>query len=168
MPKGVLDNKGVIAALQEVALLLELKDENPFKVKAYSNAARSIEILEKDLIRMIQEGRLKEIKGVGDAIAHHITELVTTGKLQLLEELRNSIPPGHLEMLKIPGLGPKKIKTLYNALDTKTIGELEYACSENRLVELEGFGQKTQEKILQGIQQIKKYQGRYLFGGRPI
>ena len=164
MPEGVLGNKGVSAVLHEVALLLELKGENPFKVKAYSNAARSIEILEKDLERMIREARLKEIKGVGDALAHHITELVTTGKLQLLEELRTSIPPGHLEMLKIPGLGPKKVKALYDALDIKSIGELEYACSENRLVELEGFGQKTQEKILQGIQQIKKYQGRYLYG----
>jgi len=164
MSEGGLDNKGVSAVLHEVALLLELKGENPFKVKAYSNAARSIEILGKDLERMIHETRLKEIKGVGDALAHHITELVTTGKLQLLEELKTSIPPGHLEMLKIPGLGPKKIKALYDALDIKSIGELEYACSENRLVELEGFGQKTQEKILQGIQQIKKYRGRYLYG----
>ena len=112
MSKGVLDHKGVIAALHWAALFLELKDENPFKVKAYSNAARSIEILEKDLKRMIQEDRLKEIKGVGDTIAHHITELLTTGKLQLLEKLRNSIPPGHLEMLKIPRPGAEKIKVL--------------------------------------------------------
>jgi len=164
MPEERLDNKGVSAVLQEVALLLELKGENLFKVRAYSNAARSIEILEKDLKTVIQEGRLKELKGVGDTIAHHITELVTTGRLQLHEDLKTSIPPGHLEMLKISGLGPKKIKALYDALNIKTVGELEYACAENRLVELEGFGQKTQEKILQGIQQIKKYQGRYLYG----
>jgi DNA polymerase (family 10) len=164
VPDRISDNKAVGKVLQEVALLLELKGENPFKVKAYSSAARSIEILEKDLKMMIHENRLKEMKGVGDTLAQHITELVTTGKLQLLEELRTSVPPGHLEMLKIPGLGPKKIKALYDALDIKTIGELEYACSENRLVELEGFGQKTQERLLQGIQQIKKYQGRYLYG----
>jgi len=159
-----VDSSSVGEVLQEIALLLELKGDNPFKIKAYSNAARSIEILEEDLARVIREGRLKEIKGIGDALAHQITELVNTGKLQVYEDLRSSVPPGHLEMLKIPGLGPKKIKALYDALDIKTVGELEYACLENRLVELQGFGQKTQEKILQGIQQIKKYQGRYLFG----
>ena len=143
---------------------MELKGENPFKVKAYSNAARSIEILEEDLEKIIREGRLREIKGVGEALALHITELVKTGKLGLYEELKSSVPPGHLEMLKIPGLGPKKIKALDDALDIKTVGELEYACLENRLIELQGFGLKTQEKILQGIQQIKKYQGRYLYG----
>jgi DNA polymerase (family 10) len=164
VPENKQDNKGVSSVLQEVALLLELKGENPFKVKAYSNAARSIEILEEDLGKMIQENRLKEIKGIGDALAHQITELVHTGKFPLHEELKFSVPPGHLEMLKVPGLGPKKIKTLYDAFDIKTIGELEYACLENRLVELQGFGPKTQEKILQGIQQIKKYQGRYLYG----
>ncbi len=164
MPERRVDSKSVGEVLQEIALLLELKGENPFKVKAYSNAARSIEILEEDLGRVIREGRLKEIKGIGDALAHQITELVNTGKLQVYEDLKSSVPPGHLDMLKIPGLGPKKIKALYDALDIKTVGELEYACLENRLVELQGFGQKTQEKILQGIQQIKKYQGRYLFG----
>ena len=164
MSESRLDNKGISTVLQEVALFLELKGENPFKVKAYSNAARSIEILEEDLEKMIREGRLKEMKGVGDALVQHITELVNTGRLKLHEELKSSVPPGHLEMLKIPGLGPKKIKALYDALDINTIGELEYACLENRLVELQRFGQKTQEKILQGIQQIKKYQGRYLYG----
>jgi DNA polymerase (family 10) len=164
VPENKQDNKGISSVLQEVALLLELKGENPFKVKAYSNAARSIEILEEDLGKMVQEDRLKEIKGIGDALAHQITELVHTGKLPLHEELKFSIPPGHLEMLKVPSLGPKKIKTLYDTFGIKTIGELEYACLENRLVELQGFGQKTQEKILQGIQQVKKYQGRYLYG----
>jgi len=164
VPRKRLDNKGVSLILQEVALLLELKGENPFKVKAYSNAARSIEILEEDLEKIIREGRLREIKGVGEALALHITELVKTGKLGLYEELKSSVPPGHLEMLKIPGLGPKKIKALDDALDIKTVGELEYACLENRLIELQGFDLKTQEKILQGIQQIKKYQGRYLYG----
>jgi len=164
MIKSGLGNKGVSQVLQEVALLLELKGENPFKVKAYSHAARTIEILEEDLEAMVREGRLKEMKGIGEALAQHITELVNTGRLQLYEDLKTSIPPGHLEMLKIPGLGPKKIKTLYDRLDIKTIGELEYACLENRLVDLQGFGQKSQEKILQGIQQVKKYQGRYLYG----
>jgi len=164
MVKQVLDNKGVSAVLQEVALLLELKGENPFKVKAYSNAARTIEILEETLEGRVREGRLKEMKGIGEALSQHIAELVTTGRLQLYEDLKNSVPPGHLEMLKIPGLGPKKIKALYDRLNLKTVGELEYACLENRLLDLQGFGQKSQEKILQGIRQVKKYQGRYLYG----
>jgi DNA polymerase (family 10) len=164
MVKQVLDNKGVSAVLQGVALLLELKGENPFKVKAYSNAARTIEILEENLEGMVRESRLKEMKGIGEALSQNIAELVTTGQLQLYEDLKNSVPPGHLEMLKIPGLGPKKIKALYDRLDVKTVGELEYACLENRLLDLQGFGQKSQEKILQGIQQVKKYQGQYLYG----
>jgi len=164
MVKQVLDKKWVSTVLQEVALLLELKGENPFKVKAYSNAARTIEILEEDLGGMVREGRLKEMKGIGEGLSQHIAELVTTGRLQLYEDLKDSIPPGHLEMLKIPGLGPKKIKALYDKLDVKTVGELEYACLENRLLDLQGFGRKSQEKILLGIQQIKKYQGQYLYG----
>ena len=158
-----MDNKKVSAVLEEVALLLELKGENPFKVKAYSQAARTIGILEEDLEVLIQEGRLIEIKGIGEALAQHITELVTTGRLGLHEDLRNSIPPGHLEMMKIPGLGPKKIKVLLDRLNIKTMGELEYACLENRLVDLQGFGIKSQEKILQGIQQVKRYQGQHLY-----
>ncbi len=164
MRKEAFDNRGVIAVLQEVALFLELKGDNPFKVKAYANAARRIELLEEDLGAMVRGGRLQEMKGIGQTLAQHITELVTTGRLQLHEDLENSIPPGHLEMLKIPGLGPKKIKALYDKLGAKTIGELEYACLENRLVDLQGFGQKSQEKILQGIQQVKKYQGQHLYG----
>ena len=164
MVKQVIDNKRVSTVLEEVALFLELKGENPFKVKAYSHAARTIEILEEDLGVTIREGRLKEIKGIGEALSQHITELVTMGRLQLHEDLKNSIPPGHLEMLKIPGLGPKKIKALHDRLNIKTVGELEYACLENRLVDLQGFGQKSQEKILQGIQQVKRYQGQYLYG----
>ena len=159
-----LNSKEVRTILQEVALLLELKGENPFKARAYSNAARSVEILEKDLETILREEQLKKIKGIGDTIAQQITELVNTGRLRLHEELKASIPSGHLEMLKIPGLGPRKIKTLYDTLGVKTVGELEYACLENRLVELQGFGQKTQGRILQGIQQIKKYQGHYLYG----
>ena len=164
MIKSKLDNKDVSGVLEEVGLLLELKGENPFKVKAYSKAARTIEILEEDLGAIVREGRLKEIKGIGETLAHHITELVATGRLQFHEDLKTSIPPGHLQMLKIPGLGPKKINVLYDRLDIKSIGELEYACLENRLVDLQGFGQKSQEKILQGIQQVKKYQGQYLYG----
>ncbi len=164
MPAKDQNNKAVGNVLREVALLMELKGENPFKVRAYSNAARSIETMDEEIMGMIHEGRIRDIEGVGETLAQQITELVETGGLQLLEELKRTIPPDHLEMLKIPGLGPKKIKVLSDTLHIQTIGELEYACSENRLMELQGFGQKTQEKILKGIQQVKKYHGRYLYG----
>ena len=104
--------------------------------------------------------KLSEIEGIGDAISKKIKELMTTGKLEYYETLKASVPPGHLEMLKISGLGPKKIHALYEELGIKTIGELEYACHENRLVDLKGFGKKTQENILAGIERLKLYQGK--------
>src|SRR4030042_392125 len=92
-----------------------------------------------------------------------ILELMQSGKLEYYETLKASIPPGHLEMLKINGLGPKKIHALYEQLGIKTIGELEYACHENRLVDLKGFGKKTQENILAGIEKLKVYKERRLY-----
>ncbi|MGF7398563.1 DNA polymerase/3'-5' exonuclease PolX [Thermoanaerobacterium thermosaccharolyticum] len=158
-----MDKKTVIDILNEIGLLLELKGENPFKSRAYYNAARTIEVLDDDIEKLIKEDRLKDIKGIGDALNKKLTELVTTGRLEYYDNLKASIPEGLFEMLKIPGLGPKKIKTLYDKLDIKTVGELEYACIENRLVELPGFGEKTQKKILEGIQFIKQFNGKHLF-----
>ncbi|MDI3309968.1 MAG: DNA polymerase/3'-5' exonuclease PolX [Thermoanaerobacterium sp.] len=158
-----MDKKTVINILNEIGLLLELKGENPFKSRAYYNAARTIEVLDDDIEKLIREDRLKDVKGIGDALNKKLTELITTGRLEYYENLKASIPEGLIEMLKIPGLGPKKIKTLYDKLDIKTVGELEYACNENRLVELPGFGKKTQKKILEGIQFIKQFSGQHLF-----
>ncbi|TCW34626.1 DNA polymerase (family 10) [Thermohydrogenium kirishiense] len=158
-----MDKKTVIDILNEIGLLLELKGENPFKSRAYYNAARTIEVLDDDIEKLIKEDRLKDVKGIGDALNKKLTELVTTGRLEYYDNLKASIPEGLIEMLKIPGLGPKKIKTLYDKLDIKTVGELEYACIENRLVELPGFGEKTQKKILEGIQFIKQFNGQHLF-----
>ncbi|WP_041592064.1 DNA polymerase/3'-5' exonuclease PolX [Thermoanaerobacterium xylanolyticum] len=158
-----MDKKTVTDILNEIGLLLELKGENPFKSRAYYNAARTIEVLDDDIEKLIKEDRLKDVKGIGDALNKKLTELITTGRLEYYENLKASIPEGLIEMLKIPGLGPKKIKTLYDKLDIKTVGELEYACIENRLVELPGFGEKTQKKILEGIQFIKQFSGKHLF-----
>jgi DNA polymerase (family X) len=149
--------------LEEIALLLEMKGENPFKSRAYQNAARTVESMEDDIDGMLQTGRLAAMKGIGDALQKKITELVTTGRLQYFEQLKASIPPGHFDMLKIPGLGPKKIRALYESLGIENIGELEYACHENRLVELKGFGKKTQDKILSGIESVKRYREKRLF-----
>ncbi|ADD03394.1 MULTISPECIES: DNA polymerase/3'-5' exonuclease PolX [Thermoanaerobacter] len=158
-----MDKKEIANILNDIGLLLELKGENPFKSRAYYNAARTIELLEEDIETLVKEDRLKEIKGIGEAINKKITELVLTGKMEYYENLKASIPEGLVEMLKIPGLGPKKIKTIYEKLNITTIRELEYACIENRLVDLPGFGEKTQKKILEGIQFVKQFSGQHLF-----
>ena len=153
----------VIRILGEIATLLELKGENPFKSRAYESAVRSIEQMDEDFESMVREERLDAIKGVGEAISGKIRELAETGSLPYYEKLKASVPAGHLEMLRIPGLGPKKIRTLHERLGIEQIGELEYACHENRLVDLPGFGRKTQQKILAGIEHLKRYQEKRLF-----
>ncbi|MHB1392666.1 MAG: DNA polymerase/3'-5' exonuclease PolX [Clostridia bacterium] len=159
-----MDKRDIVLILEEIALLLDIKGENPFKIKAYVNAARSIELLDGDLGDYINDGKLDGIKGVGKAIAEKLTELVTTGRLEYYEELKQSIPEGLLDMLAIPGVGPKKVKVLYEKLGVKSVGELEYACIEDRLLSLAGFGKKTQENILKGITHMKMYKGQHLFG----
>ena len=162
MPE-LISKKDIIRILEEIAVLLELKGESPFKSIAYANAARRLETLEEGLDELVRRGELTSIKGIGDALSKKITELVTTGRLEYYENLRASIPPGHLEMLRIPGLGPKKIRALHEKLAIETLGELEYACMENRLVELPGFGARTQQKILTGIEHLKRYKERHLY-----
>jgi DNA polymerase (family X) len=154
----------VSAILEEIGFLLELKGENPFKVRAYYNAARAIKALERSLEEVVEQGELRQIKGIGEALSKKISELVTTGRLPYYEELKATVPAGLREMVRIPQLGPKKVKALYEKLGITTVGELEYACQENRLVDLPGFGAKTQERILQGIEILKRYRGRFLYG----
>jgi DNA polymerase (family 10) len=147
--------------LDEIATLLELKGENPFKSRAYANASRTIAALDMDLGEAVRSGALKEVKGIGVALFEKITELVTTGKLAYYDELKASVPAGLIEMIRIPGLGPKRAKAIFDQLGVSTLGELEYACNENRLLKLAGFGPKMQEKILQGIQYVRKQKGQF-------
>jgi len=147
--------------LDEIATLLELKGENPFKSRAYSNASRTLAGLDLDLGEAVRSGVLKEVKGIGVALFEKITELVTTGKLGYYEELKASVPPGLLEIIRIPGLGPKRVRVIHDQLGISALGELEYACHENRLLKLDGFGPKMQEKILQGIQYVRKQKGLF-------
>jgi len=158
-----MNKEEVVKILNEIAVLLELAGENPFKSRAYETAARNLERTTDDIEGLVKSGEIFRLPGIGEAIGKKIETLVTTGHLEYYEKLRASIPPGHLEMLKIPGLGPKKIRALYQELKITTIGELEYACRENRLVNLKGFGRKTQENILQGIERVKHYQARRLY-----
>ncbi|MEK7269030.1 MAG: helix-hairpin-helix domain-containing protein [Nitrospirota bacterium] len=140
-----MDKREISRIFEEVGLLLELKGESPFKSKAYYNAARTIETLTEDVGDLVASGRIRELKGIGQALAGKLAELVGTGRLAYYDELRQSVPAGLLEMTTIPGLGPKKITTVWNQLGITTVGELEYACIVNRLVGLPGFGQKSQD-----------------------
>ncbi len=150
--------------LQEIALFLELKGESPFKSRAYYNAARTLELMsDEELNRRVHEDKLKNVKGIGAALNEKIRELVLTGSLPYYDELKASIPEGLLDMLKVPGLGPKKINTLHEVLGIKTLGELEYACKENRLVTLKGFGPKTQGNMVKGIEFVRRSQGLYFY-----
>jgi DNA polymerase (family X) len=146
-----MDKEQVAAVLTEIGTLLELKGENPFKARAYHNAARTLEGLAEPLEKVVAEGRLGEIKGFGDALVDKITKLVTTGKLPYYDELKASVAPGLVEMLGIPSLGPKKVKKLHDELGVDTIEALEAACKAGKVAVIEGFGEKTQAKILEGI-----------------
>jgi len=157
-----LEKREVVRLLEEIALLLELKGENPFKARAYSNAARTLEGTTADLRELIDSGTLGELPGIGEALRDKIATLATTGRLPYYEELVSEYPRGILEILRIPGLGPKKARVIWEQMGVSTLGELEYACHENRLAGLPGFGSKSQEKILHGIALLKKNRERFL------
>ena len=146
----------------EIAQWLELQGENPFKIRAYETAARIFEQLDEDPATLARDGRLEEIPGIGQAIAAKTREFFETGRIAYHDELKAKIPAVLFEMVKIPGLGAKKARVLYEKLGVQSIGELEYACRENRLLELPGFGAKTQTKILAGIESLRRFQGRFL------
>ena len=156
-----MDKHDVSAILEEIGSILDIKGENTFKCRAYHNAARTIEGVQEDLKVLVASARIKEIPGIGSGLADKITELVQTGKLAYYEELKSSLPPGLLEMMRIQGVGPKKVKALYEKLGIKSIFSLEKACKENRLLDVEGFGAKTQENILKGIAYLRKNQGQF-------
>ena len=158
-----MNKQEVSEILEEIATLLELKGENPFKSRAYANAARIIASLETDLSEAVRTEELRKVRGIGEALFEKIRELVTTGRLAYYEELKSSIPSGLFEIIQIPGLGPKRAKLIYDKLGVATVGELEYACNENRLLSLEGFGPRMQEKIKEGIQYMKRHRGQFLY-----
>lgn len=156
-----MDKDAVVDVLNEIAVLLELKGENPFKCRAYSNAARALQASSESIETLVAESRLGEIKGVGEALQAKIAELVTTGKLEYYDKLKASLPPGLTEMLHIPGLGPKKVKAVYDQLQIDSIEKLEAACRANKIAGLSGFGEKTQAKILEGIAFRRTYASRH-------
>ena len=146
-----MDKDAVAEVLKEIGVLLELKGENPFKTRAYVNGARTLEGLTEPLETLIQEERLGEVKGIGKALVEKITELVETGELEYYTNLKASIPAGLIEMLDVQGMGPKKVKALHDKLGIESIEALEAACEAGQVAELDGFGKKSEEKILESI-----------------
>ena len=157
-----MDNNRVAEILVEIGILLELKGENPFKAKSYGAAARALETLTEPLSKLVAENRLGEVKGIGDALQKKICELVNTGKLPYYDGLKASFPPGLFALLQIPGLGPKKVKALFEKLKITCVEELQKACDEGRVAGLDGFGEKTQAKIIEGIKFCATYASRHL------
>jgi DNA polymerase (family 10) len=156
------DNQELARIFADIAMLLTLKGDNPFKIRAYEAAARILEELDGDLADFVASGRMDATKGIGQAIGQKIREFLASGRLAYYDELKASVPAVLFELVKIPGLGPKKALQLHEQLGIDSVGELEYACRENRLVALPGFGAKTQERILAGIEYVKRFQGQFL------
>jgi DNA polymerase (family X) len=159
-----MDKNQVANLLDELATLLELKeDSNPFEVRAYQNAARSVNALDGDIEQLTREGKLKGVPGLGSTIIKRIEEAVETGHIALYDELVETTPPVKLEMMRIPGVGPKTINTIYNQLHVNSISDLVEACKQNKVATLPGFGKKTQDKILQGIAFLAQHADRFLY-----
>lgn len=153
----------IAEVLAEIGVLMELKGENPFKVRAYQTGARAIETLAEPLDTLIAEERLREVKGIGDALALKIRELHATGRLAFYDKLKAEVPSGLLQMLEVPGLGPKKVRALNVRLGLEDLNGLAAACREGKVAELEGFGERTQQKILEGIANREAYSKRHLW-----
>jgi DNA polymerase (family 10) len=158
-----MDKNEVAQVLEEIGTLLELKGENPFKCRAYHNASRVIAALTTDIKPLVESGELKNIKGIGEGLAEKINEMVNGGKLKYYDDLKKSLPAGLLEMLRIQGLGPKRIKLLYEKLRIKTVDQLKEVCEKHRLAAIEGFGEKTEENILKGIELLRKHIDKHLY-----
>src|SRR5882724_12536082 len=154
----------IAGVLEQIATLLELKGENPFKIRAYANAARAIETFGGNISNLQDEEALAKIPGIGKSIADKIKELAATGSLKYLEELRAEFPAAILQLFSISGLGAKKIKALYDKLHVSSIEQLREACETGRVAELSGFGETTQIKICKAIEERAKHSGYFQFG----
>ncbi len=148
--------------LETIARLLEIKGENAFKIRAYTNAARAIESFSGNLLEAVENKRLKELVGIGDAIAAKVSEFVQTGRLAYFEELRATFPETIFELFELQGLGGKKVKALYDKLQIATIDQLEKACRDGRVAGLPGFGEKTADNLLRSIERRRQHAGRFL------
>jgi DNA polymerase (family 10) len=154
----------IIGVFENIARLLELKGENPFKIRAYLHASKALETLAEPLEKLIAEERLVAVDGIGKATAEKIATLSTTGRLDYYNDLRDEFPPDILTLFDIQGLGGKKIKVLWDSLKIHSITGLERACKDGRVATLPGFGEKTATNILKAIEHMRSHAGEFRFG----
>jgi DNA polymerase (family 10) len=159
-----MTNREIARIFSEIADILDIKGENPFKIRAYRRAVRAIEALPEELRAAHEEGWLRDIDGIGEAIAKKIAELIDTGGLEYYERQKASIPAGLLSMLEVPDLGPKKVKALYDKLKIDSLKKLEAAARAGKVRELPGFGEKTEQNILRGMALLERGRERSLLG----
>ncbi len=157
-----MDKRDVARVLEQIAAILEIKGENTFKVRAYENAARALDSLSEDLGVLIAEARLTEVRGIGKSIAGNIVELWTSGRMKYYEELCDSVPPGWFDLMRIPGLGAKRIRILCDLLSIASVEDLKRAAEQGRIRELKGFGAQSEKKLLEGIAFLEKGGSREL------
>jgi len=156
-----MKNEVIASHFELLADLLEIQGANPFRIRAYRNGARTISSTSESLDDMVRsETDLTELSGIGKDLARQVVEIVTTGNHTALEQLRKEVPSGVLDMLRIPGVGPKKVSVFFNELGLKSLAELKAACEAGQLATLKGFGKKTEQSILQNIDQAAKHSER--------
>ncbi len=156
-----ITSKEISKLLNEFADFLEIKGENVYKIRAYENAARRLTSLEEELKLLWQEDRLTEIDGVGEGIASAIDEVFRTGTLEELEELKRELPDGIIDLLQIPGLGPKRAHQLFYKLEINNVEDLGRALEAGRVRELDGFGEKLEKKLIEGVARFRRFQDFY-------
>ncbi|QEH33788.1 DNA polymerase/3'-5' exonuclease PolX [Aquisphaera giovannonii] len=157
-----METSRIARLLDEMGTILEIQGENPFRCRAYHNAAQALGNLPEDLSEMIADGSLAEVPGIGETMHAKIVQLATTGRLPAYDKLRKSVPSGILALLRVPGLGPKKIKALKDSLDVDSLADLRAAAEAGQIARIKGFGAKTEANILEGISFLEKSGGRIL------
>ena len=160
-----MTRENLAEVLEEIALLLELKDENPFKIRAYRQGAETVRNYDGEIVELAKKNELKGIKGIGEALRDKLHELASTGRLEFYEKLRAEFPAGLFELFDLQGLGPKKVKALYEALGIASVADLKAACDAGTVAGLPGFGAKTQVKILEAIALKATFADTFLLGG---
>lgn len=159
-----MKNQDVVRIFSDIADILEIKGDNPFRIRAYRKAAQNIESLTESLKSLIDRKGLDEIPGIGKDLAQKIEEIITTGKLKFYQDLKKEVPEGLADLLSVPGLGPKTAKLLYDELMIKNIGELEKALKAHKLLGIPGIREKTEENILRGLEMLKRGKERQPLG----
>ena len=157
-----METARIARILDEMGTLLEVRGENAFRCRAYHNAADALKSLPSDLSGMIDDGTLAQVPGIGETMLAKIVKLATTGSLAAYDELRAETPPGLVALLRVPGLGPKKLKTLHDDLKIESLADLRAAAEAGKIAGLKGFGAKTEAKILEGVSFIESVGDRIL------